>query len=794
MVFGVSGLAGLGLGALALGPGGDALAQQVGAALVQVQVQQGGDALAKQTVPDSDCAVVVPPSVPPVLVATKDQCDYSSWADALGGSEKPLPSGTYLVSSQSCGKKRDGSWERPFCTIRQAVARTKRKAGPEGRRILVDPGTYTTRIKLGKEKGPLEIRGLCRKTTILEAPGKRPLFKLGKRAKAQLTLGDLTLRGEGDDLVQVHSGFFGGQRLRFETQLNTGLRLYGTETRASLEDAFFEATPVAVGSPSQNLHGLVSTPLPEPLANPDGFGGPCLLVLGGAQVWVQNLNCHFASGVGVVVDGTGSFLDVDVGVIADTLPGVPSFSVPLGIGMAVENGGFAAVRQLWLERNTTAGVFAHGAATQLVFNEGAIDNTFFTPPVGTTPSSYFGYGLAVANGASATVCDARIRDNRSAGIVADGAGSKLNVKGGSIEDTALHVDNLAGYGVALQAGAEASLSGVLIEGNHTAGVLATGAASRVEIGECEIRETVDNPLNGAGRGLSLQSGAHAKVRYTEFTDNNEVGIFASDSGSSLELSDSVVSGTIESLATGSGIGVLVQDHAVATLQSVDLDANEAVGLNVTNHATVSVEASVLAANNFAGVVLVDAGLSLKHTQILSTQVHSSRGGAVGLFAHNTDDPSGFPLNLVAEDNYFSDHLGPSVYVRGESLPGTSVEFTSNEFIDPVGPSSMVPGNLVFLNVPPPSNASSPAAIVLNDNAFWSQANIEVRLHATWAELAGNDYSGAGLAEQFCYAAPYDEVDSSAETNFQHFPCGSPVVEVEPVLYWSFDFVELEAVE
>ncbi len=68
------------------------------------------------------------------------------------------------------------------------------------------------------------------------------------------------------------------------------------------------------------------------------------------------------------------------------------------------------------------------------------------------------------------------------------------------------------------------------------------------------------------------------------------------------------------------------------------------------------------------------------------------------------------------------------------------------------------------------------------------------MHATWAELAGNDYSGAGLAEQFCYAAPYDEVDSSAETNFQHFPCGSPVVEVEPVLYWSFDFVELEAVE
>ncbi len=332
-------------------------------------------------------------------------------------------------------------------------------------------------------------------------------------------------------------------------------------------------------------------------------------------------------------------------------------------GIVVQSGSEVNMEGNTFTNNTTAGVVADGAGTEITIGAGddSGSNTITGSQTGVvvrngslanirnnrTTFANNNVGISVESGAQAAMEGNVFTSNSNAGVVVDGAGTQVTI--GGADDSGSNTITDSDYGVVVRNGslanirnnrttfaengfgilvqnAQANMTGNVFTDNTGAGVVVEDGAT-VDIGGETNAES--NTVTGSDVGVVVRNGSLANIRNNRttfaynntgvrvdgaatvnmsgnvFTDNALTGVEIAGSGTNVTIGgdDDSASNTI----TGSETGVVVRNGSLANIRNNRTTfANNGVGVQVESGAQAAMEGNVFTDNSQAGVV-VDAG-------------------------------------------------------------------------------------------------------------------------------------------------------------------------------------------
>jgi hypothetical protein len=298
----------------------------------------------------------------------------------------------------------------------------------------------------------------------------------------------------------------------------------------------------------------------------DGLFGLGLSVGLGAAVLVERTLVAGNRDRGVVATNPGTSLRLRDAAVCDTSGG----------GLSVELGASATVERGLVERNRTFGVLATDAGTELTLHDSVVRDTRSRENDGSR-----GLGLAVQAGAAAVVERALLSRNRAAGVSALDPGTRLELRSAVVRDSLPEeIDDSGGLGLQVIEGASAAVESALVQGNRAVGVFVTGENATLELRDAVVSGTLSQESDGAfGRGLSVEDGSVAMVERVVVEENRDIGVYAGNPNTMLDLRDAVVRDTLsrEVDDTG-GRGLTLELGAAAVVERAVLQRNREVGM------------------------------------------------------------------------------------------------------------------------------------------------------------------------------------------------------------------------
>jgi hypothetical protein len=435
----------------------------------------------------------------------------------------------------------------------------------------------------------------------------------------RLELRDAVVR---DTLPRDSSGSFGNglsalmgavcvvERVHFERNQEIGIFASGPETTLHLRDAVVRDTlpqqvdgergrglEVRLGAVAvveralfeQNRHygvtasdtgttlDLSDVLVRDTLAGKNGVFGVGLNVLFGASAIVERAVLERNRQAGVRVSSEAATLELRDAIVRDTLPDVRNGRV--GVGLVMQPGSSAEVERALFEGNRFGGVYAGGADTTLALQDVVVRDTLPQESDGLE-----GRGFVADLGASATIERALFERNRNLGVSADGAGTTLEAQDLVVRNTRPEsVTGLGGAGLNLVRGAVGVVEQALFEGNRNSGIFVAFPQTALELHDVVVRNTLPQESDGlGGRGLNAQQGASAVMSNALIEGNREIGVFASEPGTDLELRDVVIRDTLGREVDGErGMGLVVQSGAAAVIGRSLVERNREVGVQAS---------------------------------------------------------------------------------------------------------------------------------------------------------------------------------------------------------------------
>jgi|GEM_PF-3429275 len=437
---------------------------------------------------------------------------------------------------------------------------------------------------------------------------------------------------------------------------------------------------------------------------PDGGLGRGVGVSAGASFQGTRVTIEGNRDAGLAVLEPGSTAELMDSRVAGTRPSADGTA---GVGVAVADGAMFVGRGLTLEDNAIRGLaLAGGGAMVELF-----DSTLRGTGQGTEGS--VGYGLSVFGPGTLVGEGILVEGTRGLGI-AISTGANVTLRDTIVRGTEADPQGVfAGEGLAVSDGATLVGDGLLLDGNHIAGLLAQGAGTQVQLSDSTVQGTLDYEWHPfVGGGLLVHEGAQVDATRVELLDNAGVGAQAEGQGTRLELLDSSVRGTRLSddaeggmavaaargahvelrgfaLQDNQGGGVLASNGSTLILregtiagtrsgarsagavlgaqftgqidaQDVLLTDNEGPGIYIYSDGAVVLQGVDIVRSGFAGAVVLDGSLEMTDSSIVETQPHPSEGGGVGVYA---SDVAGLPQVLM-QSSLFQDLAGPALYLRG----------------------------------------------------------------------------------------------------------------------------------
>ncbi len=354
------------------------------------------------------------------------------------------------------------------------------------------------------------------------------------------------------------------------------------------------------------------------------------------------------SSIGVKVDGDGTEARLLDTRISNTLPDTDG---QLGMGIEIVDDSTLEVRDCSLSGNRVAGVNAGLGAARIMVVDSVVELT------GSQLSDGLGgYGLAIESGVIATLERCVVRGNQRPGIVVQGGGTLLaddclvernrgvglSVGGAStyarltrcllgrtqpLADWEAELPGFyMGYGVTVGEGALVELVDCCVDLNTLIGVVADGEGTMVALEGTVIRGSMVNGMDftgAAGMGVGAQKGAYVHARDSrfssnkgpgayvvaedsalvcrdcEFVDNEYAGVLLDAGGATVELWDTLVSGTTSSANLGGGVGVssrpiVGHETASLTMQGCTVIDNIVAGVWLSGEGAYRIENSHIA--------------------------------------------------------------------------------------------------------------------------------------------------------------------------------------------------------
>lgn len=288
---------------------------------------------------------------------------------------------------------------------------------------------------------------------------------------------------------------------------------------------------------------------------PSGNGYSGLLVAQGAILRLTDVLVTENIDLGMSVQGSGTRADLVGSVIRNTSP---RSGGTLGVGLTVSGGAELNATRVLVANNYKEGISVGGAGTVAFLDSCVVRDTH---PV----LDNHGFGLRVTGGAFLRATGISVIDNNAAGVFASGPGTGVTLVSAEIAGThqspgdalSLEVthtpdtDHPYGYGLEIVDGATLRAANVLVAGNSTVGVLASGTHTAVELSSCAVRGTRPRSDGLFGSGLIVASGAELRAAGVLIDHNSEVGIMAEGRTA---LTDVIIQ-DVEPSARGLGVGL-----------------------------------------------------------------------------------------------------------------------------------------------------------------------------------------------------------------------------------------------
>ena len=452
---------------------------------------------------------------------------------------------------------------------------------------------------------------------------------------ATVELEDATIR-DTQPLPDVQTGGRG-------IEVQTGASLLG---RRLLLEGNHEVGLLAISQASVDLEDVtIRGTQPQ---QSEGRGG-AVSVEHEASLVASNLLLEGNHEVGLLAR-TGAIVSLEDATIRDTRPVADG---TLGRGIDISGGASLVARGLHVEGNHEVGLLVRSDGTTADLADATIRDT---QP---TRDGTRGRGIHVAGEGGLVAHGLLLEGNHEVGLLGV-SGADLALYDVTIRDTRPLAEGSSGRGIELQGGTSLVADGLLLDGNHEVGLLAVGEATTVEVQEATVRDTQPRPGGTFGRGIHLRGAAGLVARDLVVEGNHDVGLFAADEGTTVDLEDVTVRGTTAARGVTTGIGVVVQLEAALAATDLRAEDNEGPGLYVVASGTLDAEAASLVGNVFSGAVVSNARLELRGGEVSGSASHPAEGGGVGLFAWDLDGPADLEVQAVS----FSDLVGPALYLRG----------------------------------------------------------------------------------------------------------------------------------
>lgn len=147
-----------------------------------------------------------------------------------------------------------------------------------------------------------------------------------------------------------------------------------------------------------------------------------------------------------------------------------------------------------------------------------------------------------------------ISSSRGFGVVADQAGSEIDLIDAAVTDSLPLSSEAPGAGVQARSGAGITLMRTVVTGNRGVGVSSSGLGSSVQVTDSSVTDTLPTIAGIRGYGLEAIGGAALRADRTVVTRATEAGVFIG-TGATATLGDVLVSATRPSIQ-GFGLGVV----------------------------------------------------------------------------------------------------------------------------------------------------------------------------------------------------------------------------------------------
>ncbi|MBI5542823.1 MAG: right-handed parallel beta-helix repeat-containing protein [Deltaproteobacteria bacterium] len=245
----------------------------------------------------------------------------------------------------------------------------------------------------------------------------------------------------------------------------------------------------------------------------------------------------YAISSGVTVTATDSLVQ-----------GTQSSVIGDGYGVQLSEGAQLSATRLAVLRNSGGGIalFSRSRATleQSIVSDTAV--------VQVNETDWRGSGIEVEDG-QLVLRGSLLRTLVGVGLWVDGPGSSLEVEGSLIRDVEADPAGDYGYGLAVQNGASATIRNTGVAQAVRVGVYVADEGSVLSAIDVTVRDTQLDPGGKRGRGINVQFGASAVLQGVAVVDSRQVGLFAFDS--TVTATGSLLTGTLPDAEGNFGHGV-----------------------------------------------------------------------------------------------------------------------------------------------------------------------------------------------------------------------------------------------
>ncbi len=294
------------------------------------------------------------------------------------------------------------------------------------------------------------------------------------------------------------------------------------------------------------------------------------------------------------VDGDTIFVDGGAADGGDGSEATPLQTVQAGVDAAgARGGGLVAVAAGTYAENLVlgdgdAGISVAGRCRELVVLDGSAGDGLATLSIiGTRKVASLAlsdvtvtggsYGVVVGNG-TVGLTDVDVVGNTNIGVIAS-TGATLTLKTSTITGT-LPERRKNGFGLQAENGAQATVHSSTIDGNTELGVLASDIGTTLTMYHSTISNTLTTSAGTEGYGLVAQTGASVRMIGGSIERNTSVGVWVQSSVTSVSLDSVDIDATVPDGSGDFGFGAQVSSGGTLVTAGCALNGNANAGLIV----------------------------------------------------------------------------------------------------------------------------------------------------------------------------------------------------------------------